>query len=119
MSRSKKKYHKAFIGNDRPFKIEGRRNLRNANKRVLKNLLAHKDIEAVSDEVYDVRRVNAMDPWAWPSDGRARCFFGTEERYMKECENEWKHTWFWRSLFKNKEAYMEEMKKRYHRGIKK
>lgn len=119
MSRSRKKYHKAYIGYDRPFKIEGRRNLRTTNRRLQRNLLAHKDIEDVSDEIYDVRRVNAMDPWAWPSDGYARCYFGTKEQYLKERENAWDHCWYWSSLFKNKEEYMEEMKKRYHRGVKK
>lgn len=121
MSRSRKKYHKsqAIKGNDRPFKIEGRRSLRAANRRVLKDLLAHKDIDAVSDEVYTVRRVCAMDPWGWPSDASAHCYYGTEEQYMKECENDWKQSRFWHSHYKNKAEYMAVMKKHYRKGINK
>lgn len=121
MSRSRKKYHKsqAIKGNDRPFKIEGRRSLRTANRRLLKNLLAHKDINAVSDEVYDVRRVDAMDPWGWPSDASAHCYYGTEEQYLKECENDWEQSRFWHSHYKNKAEYMAAMKKHYRKGINK
>lgn len=121
MSRSTKKYHKsqAIKGNDRPFKIEGRRNLRTTNRRVLKNLLAHKDIDTVSDEVYDVRRVGAMDPWGWPSDASAHCYYGTEDQYMKECEDDWNRSPRCRSDYKNKAEYMSIMKKHYRQGINK
>lgn len=121
MSRSRKKYHKsqAIKGNDRPFKIEGRRSLRAANRRVLKDLLAHKEIDSVSDEVYNVRRVGAMDPWSWPSDASSHCYYGTEEQYLKECEDEWRQSSFCRSRYRNKAEYLTVMKRRYRRGINK
>ena len=121
MSRSRKKYHKsqAIKGNDRPFKIEGRRSLRAANRRVLKDLLVHKDIDTVNDEVYNVRRVCAMDPWGGPSDASAHCYYGTEEQYLKECENDWNQSPFCRSRYRNKAEYMAMMKRRYRQGINK
>ena len=121
MSRSRKKYHEsqAIKGNDRPFKIEGRRSLRAANRRVLKDLIAHKDIDAVSDEVYNVHRVGAMDPWSWPSDASSHCYYGTEEQYLKECENDWNRSPRCRSGYKNKAEYMAVMKKHYRQGVNK
>lgn len=121
MSRSRKKYHKsqAVKGNDRPFKIEGRRSLRAANRRVLKDLLAHKDMDSVSDEVYNVRRVGAMDPWSWPSDASSHCYYGTEEQYLKECENDWRQSPYVRSRCKNKTEYLAKMRKHYRQGINK
>lgn len=88
MSRSRRKYSKSqtIRGNDSPFKVEGRRTLRAANRRVLKNLMGHKEINDVSDEVYDLCRVGAMDPWAWPSDGSSHSYYGSEEQFLRECE---------------------------------
>lgn len=121
MSRSRKKYHtfQWIPGNDRPFKIEGRRMLRSANKRMLRNLLSNKDIETVSEEVYNLPRVGDMDPWGWPSEGTNACFYGSEEKYLKWCENNWLRFPHMRASYKSKAAYMTEMKKRYRKMIRK
>lgn len=121
MSRSRKKYHtfQWVSGNDRPFKIEGRRILRSANKRMLRNLLSNKDIETVSDEVYNLPRVGDMDPWGWPSEGTNTCFYGSEEKYLKWRENNWLRFPHTRASYKSKAAYMTEMKKRYRKMVRK
>ena len=121
MSRSRKKYYKSqyVCGNDRPRKIEGRRNLRSANKRTLKNLLTHKDINTVNDEIYNIRRVHAMDPWGWPSDASAHCFYGTKEQFLKMCENKWTQHHLVRTSYKSKTEYMNQCKRDFRRGINK
>lgn len=55
----------------------------------------------------------------WPSDASAHCYYGTKEQYLKECENDWEQSRFWRSRYKNKAEYMAVMKKHYRKGINK
>lgn len=93
--------------------------LRSANKRMLKNLLSNKDIETVSDEVFNLRRVKDMDPWGWPSEGTSTCFYGSEEKYLKLGENNWLRFFNTRASYKSKAAYMKEMKKRYRKMTRK
>lgn len=121
MSRSRKKYYKSQYvpGNDRPFKIEGRRTLRTANKRMLQNLLSHHDLETVSDEAYHLRWVSAMDPWAWPSDASGHCFYGTEEQFLQKCEADWEQHERIRCRYPSKEEYIRKMQKEYRKGVNK
>ena len=121
MSRSRKRFFKSqyISGNDRPFKILGRRNLRTANRQLLRNLMAHKDMDVVSDEIHNIQRVTAMDPWAWPSDGTAYCYRGTEEKFLKECEDRWNNSQFVGNTYSSKKEYMEAMRREYRKGVNK
>lgn len=92
-----------------------RRNPRTQNKMVLKNLMAHRDIDDVNDEIFACK---PMDLPGGLSEALAS-YGGTEQQYLKKCEDRWTQFPLLRARYKSKAIYLARMAKHYRLGLNK